>query len=73
MRYIGRFLPDDPLGVPWPVVEHLAEQLGIEDVSDVKRYTERLKPAYGRWRPQSVTSWLDSPGNWRQLIRRSHQ
>ncbi|MFJ9181379.1 Tn3 family transposase [Streptomyces sp. NPDC102360] len=46
VRYIGRFLPDDPLGVPWPVVEHLAEQLGIEDVSDVKRYTERPKTAY---------------------------
>jgi hypothetical protein len=46
VRYIGRFLPDDPLGVPWPVVEHLAEQLGIEDVAVVKRYTERPKTAY---------------------------
>nr|WP_234349850.1 DUF4158 domain-containing protein [Streptomyces sp. WM4235] len=33
VRYIGRFLPDDPLDVPWAVVEYLGEQLGIEDVS----------------------------------------
>lgn len=26
VRYIGRFLPDDPLDVPWAVVEHLAAQ-----------------------------------------------
>jgi len=32
--------------VPWPVVEHLAAQLEIEDVSCVKEYTERLKTAY---------------------------
>ncbi|MCG5121578.1 Tn3 family transposase [Streptomyces sp. T7(2022)] len=46
VRYIGRFLPDDPLDAPWPVVEHLAAQLGIEDPSVVKRYTERPKTAY---------------------------
>ncbi|WSW32547.1 DUF4158 domain-containing protein [Streptomyces canus] len=46
VRYIGRFLPDDPLSVPWSVLEHLAEQLGIEDVSVVKRYPERPKTAY---------------------------
>nr|WP_307128910.1 DUF4158 domain-containing protein [Streptomyces sp. B1I3] len=45
VRYIGRFLPDDPLDAPWPVVEHLAAQLGIEDPSVVKRYTERPKTA----------------------------
>lgn len=38
VRYIGLFL-EDPLTVPWRVVEHLAEQLGIEDVSQIKRYT----------------------------------
>ena len=32
--------------MPWPVLEHLAEQLGIEDASIVKRYTERRKTAY---------------------------
>jgi TnpA family transposase len=45
VRYVGLF-PDDPLAVPWAVVEHLAEQLEIEDVSCVKEYTERLKTAY---------------------------
>lgn len=46
VRYVGRFLVDDPLDVPWSVVEHLAAQLGIEDPSCVKRYTERSKTAY---------------------------
>ncbi|MGW1108584.1 DUF4158 domain-containing protein [Streptomyces sp. NPDC002540] len=45
VRYIGLFL-EDPLDVPWPVVEHLAEQLGIEGISCIKEYTERLKTAY---------------------------
>lgn len=45
-RHIGRFLPDDPLDAPWPVVEHLAAQLGIEETSLVKRYIERPKTAY---------------------------
>ncbi|MFI7648105.1 DUF4158 domain-containing protein [Micromonospora sp. NPDC049460] len=45
MRYIGLFL-EDSLAVPWPVVERLADQLEIEDVSCVKEYTERLKTAY---------------------------
>lgn len=30
MRYIGRFLPDDPLDAPWPVVEHLATATDID-------------------------------------------
>ena len=33
VRYVGRFLADDPLDVPWPVVEYLAAQLRIEDAS----------------------------------------
>jgi hypothetical protein len=45
VRYIGVFLAD-PLDVPWPVVEYLAEQLGIPDPSCVKRYVERPKKAY---------------------------
>ncbi|MGO4756523.1 DUF4158 domain-containing protein, partial [Streptomyces sp. 2MCAF27] len=45
VRYIGLFL-EDPLAVPWPVVEHLAEQLGIENVSQIKRYTERRPTPY---------------------------
>ncbi|KJY41498.1 hypothetical protein VR41_12375 [Streptomyces sp. NRRL B-1568] len=32
--------------MPWPVVEHLAEQLGIEDASCVKRYMERRQTVY---------------------------
>ncbi len=46
VRYIGRFLPDDPLDVPWVVIEHIAQQFGVEDVSAIKRYTERQPTAY---------------------------
>ncbi|MFC8277113.1 Tn3 family transposase [Streptomyces sp. NPDC057271] len=45
VRYIGLFL-EDPLAVPWSVVEHLAAQLGIEDPSCVKRYAERRQTLY---------------------------
>jgi len=45
VRYLGRFL-EDPLDVPWPVVEYLAAQLGIADASCVKRYTDRAMTAY---------------------------
>ncbi|MGB8946635.1 MAG: Tn3 family transposase [Streptomyces sp.] len=45
VRYIGLFL-EDPLAVPWRVVEHLAAQLEIEDASQIKRYTERQMTAY---------------------------
>jgi hypothetical protein len=45
VRYKGLFL-EDPLGVPWPVVDYLAEQLGVSDPSQVKRYGERPKTVY---------------------------
>jgi hypothetical protein len=45
VRYVGLFL-EDPLAVPWPVVEHLAAQLGIEDPSVLKRYAERRQTLY---------------------------
>lgn len=45
VRYVGLFL-EDPLAVPWPVVEHLAAQPHIEDPSVVKRYTERRQTLY---------------------------
>lgn len=45
VRYVGLFL-EDPLAVPWPVIEHLAEQLEIGDVSSIKRYTERQMTPY---------------------------
>lgn len=41
VRFLGTFL-SDPLDVPWPVVEYLAGQLGVADVSVAKRYAERL-------------------------------
>lgn len=40
-RFLGTFLAD-PLDVPWPVVEHLATQLGIADPSCVKQCASRL-------------------------------
>jgi hypothetical protein len=46
VRYIGTFLGDDPLAVPWEVVDYLAKQLGIEDSSCVKRYAERRMTPY---------------------------
>ncbi|MER5322937.1 DUF4158 domain-containing protein [Streptosporangium roseum] len=42
MRYLGCFLAD-PLEVPNEVLDVVAGQLGIEDPSCVKRYTERDK------------------------------
>ncbi|MEU3283114.1 DUF4158 domain-containing protein, partial [Streptomyces antibioticus] len=42
VRYVGLFLGEDPLAVPWSVVEHL----GIEDAACVKRYTERRQTVY---------------------------
>lgn len=40
VRHLGVFLPD-PLDVPPELVEYLAEQLGIDDPSCVKRYVDR--------------------------------
>ena len=37
VRYVGRFLGEDPLAVPWEAVEYLAGQLSIADASCVKR------------------------------------
>nr|WP_245226073.1 DUF4158 domain-containing protein [Streptomyces smyrnaeus] len=42
---MGLFL-EDPLDVPWPVVEYLAEPLEMKDTSCVKQYTERSRTAY---------------------------
>lgn len=46
VRYIGLFLTEDPLAVPSEVVQDLADQLGIEDASCLKKYTERRQTAY---------------------------
>jgi hypothetical protein len=40
VRFLGTFLAD-PIDVPWLVVDYLAGQVGIADVSCVKRYAER--------------------------------
>ena len=45
VRAVGRFL-EDPLDVPWPVVEFLAGVLGIADASCVKKYLDRPQTAY---------------------------
>jgi TnpA family transposase len=42
VRQLGMFLAD-PLDVPPELIDYLAEQLGIEDSSCVKQYTERKK------------------------------
>src|SRR6266576_2180519 len=42
VRQLGMFLAD-PLDVPPELIDYLAEQLGIEDSSCVKQYTERDK------------------------------
>lgn len=42
VRHLGMFLPG-PLDVPPELVDYLAEQLGIDDPSCVKRYTDREK------------------------------
>ena len=45
VRFLGVFL-EDPLDVPWPVVEYLAEQIEVSDPSCVKNYTRRSMTAF---------------------------
>jgi uncharacterized protein DUF4158 len=45
VRHLGMFLAD-PLEVPAELVDYLAEQLGIEDPSCVKQYTERRETRF---------------------------
>jgi hypothetical protein len=48
VRFLGTFLPD-PLDVPWPVIEYLAAQLGVADVSVAKRpLPARCNPLAGK-------------------------
>ncbi len=55
----------DPLDVPPELVEYLAEQLGIEDSSCVKRYTERektkLEHAWEIQREYGLRSYSSTP------------
>ncbi len=45
MRYVALFL-EDTIAVPWPGIEHLAMQLGVDLPSVVKRYRERRQTPY---------------------------
>ena len=45
VRAVGRFL-EDPLDVPWPAVEFLAEQLEIGNASCVKKYVQLPQTPY---------------------------
>lgn len=45
VRWVGAFL-EDPLDVPGVVLDFVAEQLGIADASQVKKYTERTKTRF---------------------------
>ncbi|MEQ4726218.1 DUF4158 domain-containing protein, partial [Nonomuraea sp. B19D2] len=59
VRHKGLFL-EDPLEVPWPVVDYLAEQLGIGDPSQVKRYGERPKTVYEHaWMIRDIYGYHD--------------
>jgi IstB-like ATP binding protein len=40
VRYLGHFLTEDPLDVPWSAVEYVAGQLDIADPSVVKSFGE---------------------------------
>ncbi|MEU8148967.1 Tn3 family transposase [Nonomuraea sp. NPDC048901] len=73
VRYKGLFL-EDPLAVPWPVVDYLAEQLGIGDASQVKKYAERPKTTYEHaWMIRDAYGYhtFDDTNSWseRQLTR----
>ncbi|MBE1489580.1 hypothetical protein H4W31_005218 [Plantactinospora soyae] len=37
VRYLGHFLTEDPLEVPWSAVEHVAGQLDVADPSVIKQ------------------------------------
>ncbi|SEH02951.1 protein of unknown function [Nonomuraea solani] len=45
VRMLGTFL-EDPIEVPWAVVDYVAEQLGIDDPSCIKQYAERSETQY---------------------------
>nr|WP_237526082.1 DUF4158 domain-containing protein [Streptomyces sp. SID4923] len=48
VRYIGRFLPDDPLDAPWPVVEHLAARGHLRSVRALRTGRHACRPVGGR-------------------------
>ncbi|HUR06386.1 MAG TPA: DUF4158 domain-containing protein [Nonomuraea sp.] len=48
VRHLGRFLADPLDGMPTKVIDCLAEQLGIEDASCLKKYAQRADPSRAR-------------------------
>ncbi|GAA0838322.1 Tn3-like element Tn3 family transposase [Streptosporangium amethystogenes subsp. fukuiense] len=59
IRWLGTFL-EDPLDVPVEVLDFVAEQLGIADPSQVKRYTERIKTRFDhQWEIRRVRGWKE--------------
>ncbi|WP_370017417.1 DUF4158 domain-containing protein [Planotetraspora sp. GP83] len=59
VRWLGTFL-EDPLDVPGAVLEFVAEQLEIEDPSQVKRYAERRETPFDHQRDiRRAYGWRD--------------
>jgi len=59
VRWLGTFL-EDPLDVPGVVLEFVAEQLEVEDPSQVKRYAERQPTRFDHQRDiRRVYGWRD--------------
>ncbi|OUC95245.1 DUF4158 domain-containing protein [Streptosporangium minutum] len=59
VRRLGTFM-EDPLGVPGAVLEFVAEQLGVEDASQVKRYAERRETPFDHQRDiRRAYGWKD--------------
>lgn len=59
VRWLGTFL-EDPLDVPGVVLEFVAEQLNVEDPSQVKRYLERRPTRFDHQRDiRRVYGWKD--------------
>ncbi|WP_346158234.1 DUF4158 domain-containing protein [Nonomuraea recticatena] len=70
LRYKGLFL-EDPLVVPWPMMDYLAEQLRIGDASQVKKYAVRAQTAYDHAWMIRDASPPHRPGSGLRLLRHS--
>lgn len=59
VRWLGTFL-EDPLDVPGVVLDFVAEQLGVQDPSGVKEYTQRrTTPFEHQLLIREVDGWVD--------------